>query len=101
MPSCPVCETDYPTGTAVCLKDGARLSAAPAASGGGAVAAGGAAAAVAREIASAPTLPELAASSAPASPAPASSPPESFDPLVGASLAGRYTIVRRIGEGGM
>ena len=26
---------------------------------------------------------------------------ETFDPLVGAALAGRYLIVRRIGEGGM
>jgi serine/threonine-protein kinase len=44
-----------------------------------------------------PTLPGGPLATAPA-PAPLS---ESFDSLVGATLAGRYQIVRRIGEGGM
>ncbi|HET6281804.1 MAG TPA: serine/threonine-protein kinase [Polyangia bacterium] len=35
------------------------------------------------------------------SPLGATPPPETFDPLIGATLAGRYLIVRRIGEGGM
>jgi tRNA A-37 threonylcarbamoyl transferase component Bud32 len=84
MVSCPVCATDYPAGTAACAKDGTSLG------GSGA----GARAEAAAEIARAPTLPDSAASAAPAA-------LESFDPLVGAALAGRYLIVRRIGEGGM
>jgi len=65
------------------------------------------------------TLPELPAAAAPSgasaasslslgatgasggSPAVAAAPSGSFDSLVGATLANRYTIVRRIGEGGM
>jgi tRNA A-37 threonylcarbamoyl transferase component Bud32 len=103
MPSCPRCEMEYPAGTAVCPRDGAPLlggagapvAAVPAAAApsAGVVAVGGASAAL--ELASAPTLPELPAVTA-AAPAMAS-----FDPLVGAALAGRYLIVRRIGEGGM
>ena len=53
----------------------------------------------------APTLPEMpAAPAAAAGGAPAAASalaPETFDSLVGATLAGRYLIVRRIGEGGM
>jgi len=59
------------------------------------------------ELVNAPTQPEmpaataaaLAAVAAPAGSAP--SPSEAFDSLVGATLAGRYLIIRRIGEGGM
>jgi serine/threonine-protein kinase len=36
-----------------------------------------------------------------AAPAPAPAPAAKFDPLVGATLAERYEIIRRIGEGGM
>src|SRR3954468_21198095 len=97
MPSCPICETDYPAGTVVCPKDGARLSAVVAGGAAGIGGGGGAArAALAADIASAPTLPEE-----PTAAAATSAAAESFDPLVGASLAGRYLVVRRIGEGGM
>jgi serine/threonine-protein kinase len=79
--ACPKCQTVYPVGVDVCPKDGARL--APSMS----------------EIVNAPTLNEPAATAALAT-APAASDP-TFDSLIGATLAGRYQIVRRIGEGGM
>jgi serine/threonine-protein kinase len=85
----------------VCPKDGASLAAA--------------------ELVTAPTMPELPAPAAPgsaaesaptvavaangasaaAAPAPRPAADPGFDPLIGATLAGRYEIVRRIGEGGM
>jgi serine/threonine-protein kinase len=82
VPACPVCHGEFPDGTSVCPDDGAALDASTAVA-----------------MADLPTLPgsPLAAAAAPA-PAPL---PESFDSLVGATLAGRYQIVRRIGEGGM
>jgi serine/threonine-protein kinase len=49
------------------------------------------------------TVPHAEAGSAPA-PTPASAPAQAgakFDPLVGTTLAERYEIIRRIGEGGM
>jgi len=78
MVSCPVCATEYADGTAECPKDGARLDepvAPVAATGAPAVA-----------VAVAPVVPAI---------------DEKFDSLVGSALAGRYLIVRRIGEGGM
>jgi serine/threonine-protein kinase len=97
VPSCPRCLTQYPVGVDVCPKDGASLATAGA------------------ELPTAPTMPELpAAPSAPivsavangasqavATPAPRPAADPGFDPLIGATLAGRYEIVRRIGEGGM
>jgi serine/threonine-protein kinase len=92
----------------VCAKDGATLT--PSVVG------------AASDIVTAPTIPEAAAlpelaaepSATPAAPAvaatmpavtaPAPAPPAAdpaFDSLIGATLAGRYEIVRRIGEGGM
>jgi eukaryotic-like serine/threonine-protein kinase len=61
------------------------------------------------ELVNAPTQPGMpaakgteAAAATAAAPAPAAAgPSEAFDSLVGATLAGRYLIVRRIGEGGM
>jgi len=80
MASCPICATEYPEGTATCPRDGAPLGSEPE---GDArvtrVAAEGAAAAAAVKVAESST----------------------FDPLIGSALAGRYLIVRRIGEGGM
>ena len=76
MPACSQCQTQYPVGVDVCPKDGEALT--PSAI----------------EIVNAPTVRELpAAASTAADPA--------FDSLIGATLAGRYQIVRRIGEGGM
>jgi eukaryotic-like serine/threonine-protein kinase len=55
---------------------------------------------------SAPTVPEGPAGAAPAARAqaqaqPQSPPEERFDSLLGVVLAGRYEVLRRIGEGGM
>ncbi len=83
MASCPVCATDYSEGTAVCPRDGARL--------------GEPVATVAVITPAAAAAPAVAVAVVPAAPA----IDEKFDPLVGAALAGRYLIVRRIGEGGM
>jgi eukaryotic-like serine/threonine-protein kinase len=97
VPACPRCLTQYPAGVEVCPKDGAALT--PSQTG------------TAAEMVTAPTMPELpappsapvvggtAAGLAAAVVAPASDP--AFDSLIGATLAGRYEIVRRIGEGGM
>jgi serine/threonine-protein kinase len=90
----------------VCAKDGAKLT--PSVVG------------AASDIVTAPTMPELAAepSTTPATPSTPSAPAvaatmpaaaapvtpaadPAFDSLIGATLAGRYEIVRRIGEGGM
>jgi eukaryotic-like serine/threonine-protein kinase len=79
MVSCPLCATEYTDGTAECPRDGARL-------GEPAAIAPAATAAPAAAIAVLPVAPAI---------------DETFDPLVGAALAGRYLIVRRIGEGGM
>jgi serine/threonine-protein kinase len=83
MASCPICANDYPEGTATCPRDGAQLGSVPVEDPGpsvlGAEGAAGAAAATAVKLAES----------------------EAFDPLIGSALAGRYLIVRRIGEGGM
>jgi serine/threonine-protein kinase len=52
------------------------------------------------ELVNAPTLPEMPAAP-PAAATAHALVAETFDSLVGATLAGRYLIVRRIGEGGM
>ena len=104
VPSCPTCHNTFPAGTGVCPRDGAALMT----TGAGTQA----------NLVTAPTVPGLpnpppssassSSASAPSSSAatvsaPASAPAEEsrFDPLVGAVLADRYQIVRRIGEGGM
>src|SRR4051794_6471495 len=101
VPSCPTCHNTFPAGTDVCPRDGATLMTTGAATEAGLVMA-----------ATVPGLPTPAPSPTPtpapsgaASPLTATAPqPEEeseFDSLVGATLAGRYAIVRRIGEGGM
>ena len=114
MSVCPRCLTQYPAGVEVCAKDGATLS--PSVVG------------AAADLVTAPTMPDLPAatpspaSATPSAPAPAAAPASqseaslsaalapapapsgadpNFDSLIGATLAGRYEIVRRIGEGGM
>ncbi|HEX4406352.1 MAG TPA: protein kinase [Polyangia bacterium] len=105
MSVCPQCRTQYPAGVEVCPKDGATLTPSGAATS---------------ELVTAPTLPELRAAPSAASSgitpvvvplgpiasgalatAAQPSPGADFDSLIGATLAGRYEIVRRIGEGGM
>jgi serine/threonine-protein kinase len=81
VPSCPTCQTEYPPGTEVCPRDGRVLGAAEAV------------------IGSAPTLPDR--TGAAAAPATKPQPEERFDSLLGVVLAGRYEVLRRIGEGGM
>jgi tRNA A-37 threonylcarbamoyl transferase component Bud32 len=83
----------------VCPKDGATLT--PSMAGAG------------TDIVTAPTMPELPAAPPTPATAPAATPAvavataaapagdAAFDSLIGATLAGRYEIVRRIGEGGM
>jgi len=78
VPVCPTCHDSFPDDTGSCPRDGTTLV-------------------VTQALADAATLPELAA----APPATAPAPSGSFDSLVGATLANRYTILRRIGEGGM
>jgi serine/threonine-protein kinase len=78
VPVCPTCHDSFPDDTVSCPRDGTTLV-------------------VTQTLAEATTLPEMAA----APPATAQAPSGSFDSLVGATLANRYTILRRIGEGGM
>jgi tRNA A-37 threonylcarbamoyl transferase component Bud32 len=110
MPTCALCQTIYAEGVAVCARDGALLArpaasegapamVAPGASaavgdGGGAVPGGGSGA----EAAAGAVVAALAAAP---EPAPEADAREVFDSMIGATLAGRYRIVRRIGEGGM
>ncbi|MFL5307825.1 MAG: serine/threonine-protein kinase [Polyangia bacterium] len=94
MPSCPICQTDYPPGAETCPRDGAALTGT-----------------VQGEVGSAPTLPgpatpagtntPIMTAGAAASPALAAAADPQFDSLIGVALAGRYEVVRRIGEGGM
>jgi tRNA A-37 threonylcarbamoyl transferase component Bud32 len=111
--SCPRCLTQYPAGVDVCPKDGSTLT--PSVAG-------------AADLVTAPTMPdlpasprvgtpagepasphagtpagELASALATAAPAVAVQPgaDPTFDSLIGATLAGRYQMIRRIGEGGM
>jgi tRNA A-37 threonylcarbamoyl transferase component Bud32 len=94
--ACPKCQTQVPDDAVVCPRDGTPLDEARRRSDA--------------ELVLAATMPELPAPSSSgatagadgASAAMATAPaPAVFDPLVGATLAARYQIVRRIGEGGM
>jgi serine/threonine protein kinase len=104
VPGCPQCLTQYPAGVLVCPKDGVTLT--PSVVG------------ATTDLVTAPTMPDLPAAPragtpaagagaapalATAAPAPALQPgaDPTFDSLIGATLAGRYQMVRRIGEGGM
>jgi serine/threonine-protein kinase len=80
--ACPTCSAELSDETDVCPNDGTTLAVGP--------------------VSTAPTVPAAEGPlAAAAAPAPAAAPSETFDSLVGATLAGRYQIVRRIGEGGM
>src|SRR4051812_46433018 len=98
VPSCPTCHNTFPAGTDVCPRDGATLMTTGAATEAGLV--------MAATVPGVPTpSPSPPSPSGAASPLAATAPqPEEeskFDSLVGAVLADRYQIVRRIGEGGM
>jgi len=85
VPSCPTCQTQYDPGTDVCPRDGAALV--PT---------------LTEAAASAPTLPGTAGSGPSPAPALAAAVADpQFDSLLGTVLAGRYEVLRRIGEGGM
>src|SRR5438105_13279212 len=86
MRTCPLCATLYTDGVEVCARDGQALTASPSAD---------------REGAEAVAIPAFPTGDAGAAVATAPAVSEGFDSLVGATLANRYLIVRRIGEGGM
>jgi eukaryotic-like serine/threonine-protein kinase len=98
MRVCPTCRTEYPDGETVCPRDGAAL-----------MPVGVDQARTVPDVAGALTgadtieSPAAALRAPAAAPAPLVSAPSSevFDSLVGATLANRYQIIRRIGEGGM
>ena len=107
MPNCPTCHLAYPPGTEVCPRDGATLT-------GGAVEETGpdearaaesrAAESIKVKLGSAPTIPERSPGLAGSTTLTAAQPQQSeqqFDSIIGTVLAGRYEVVRRIGEGGM
>ncbi len=104
MIACPKCQTQLPDDAVVCPRDGTPLDEARRRSDA--------------ELVLAATMPEIpgpssasgatSASASGATPAAAAAAalvdapaPTAFDPLVGATLAARYQIIRRIGEGGM
>src|ERR1022692_4467829 len=89
VPSCPTCQTEYPPGMEICPRDGGALSLSAAETLTEAV------------LGSAPTLPERPGAAAEAAPATKAQLEERFDSLLGVVLAGRYEVLRRIGEGGM
>jgi len=100
MRVCPQCQTSYADGVDVCALDGRRLGEGPAVTPNavriGAQTIVEPAPSVSGTAATAPDLEAgLASAVAPAAVS------EGFDSLVGATVAGRYQIIRRIGEGGM
>src|SRR5450432_2492226 len=113
VPSCPTCQTEYPPGTEVCPRDGAPLTLSsgtpegfphPPATGSGEQSSPAPTRSdPAVVIGSAPTLPEGPGSAVAAAAATATKaqPEERFDSLLGVVLAGRYEVLRRIGEGGV
>jgi serine/threonine-protein kinase len=86
----------YPEGVAVCATDGTALGGSPQPSGWAAVGDSGGLA-----VAVSPRAIPAAAAAEPTASEPTASESAVFDPMIGATLAGRYRIVRRIGEGGM
>jgi serine/threonine-protein kinase len=110
VPNCPTCHLAYPPGTEICPRDGAALS-----NGGAEESSAVTRSDEARgddasrlKLGSAPTIPErlperspgLAGSTTMAAAQPQQAE-QQFDSLIGTVLAGRYEVVRRIGEGGM
>ncbi len=111
MPNCPTCHLDYPPGTKVCPRDGTALPIGAAGEAGTreastdepATAEARAAEAINVKLGSAPTVPERAdaAVAVTAAQPQAQQQEQQFDSLIGTVLAGRYEVLRRIGEGGM
>jgi len=119
VPNCPTCHLDYPPGTKICPRDGGALPSDAAdvdeaRRAESRAAESRAAESVRVKLGSAPTIPErpperppgpaasTAATAAQPLPLPQPQPQEQqFDSLIGTVLAGRYEVVRRIGEGGM
>ena len=99
MPSCPTCHSDYPPWTKDSPRDGATHS--PSAAHEAAHEAADEATRV--KLGSAPTIPERlhTPTGGTTVPAVAATVEQQFDSLIGVVLAGRYEVLRRIGEGGM
>jgi tRNA A-37 threonylcarbamoyl transferase component Bud32 len=120
MLSCPNCQTVYPDGVEICARDGGKLVAVAAVAAGARTSQSvpdfkaiddSATLAARAPDAHSPSSP-VASRAVPdhvgsgsqhsaSSPDPPLGTDATFDSLVGATLAGRYLIVRRIGEGGM
>jgi len=95
---CPLCASSYGDEEGTCARDGQPLVEASALTSAGA---SSPTATTIRAAGSPPGATTAAAAALATAPAASAAPDEAFDSLVGATLAGRYLIVRRIGEGGM
>jgi len=102
MRVCPQCQTSYADGVDVCAQDGQGLIDAPGVTANETRRTGTQTVVEPRPSISgtAPTAPNVDLGGAATAIAPAAAS-EGFDSLVGATVAGRYQIIRRIGEGGM
>jgi len=94
VPTCPTCHLDSPPGTKLCPRDGAALPT-------GAADEARAAEVINVKLGSAPTVPDRAVGLGAVTAAQPQENAQQFDSLIGTVLAGRYEVVRRIGEGGM
>jgi eukaryotic-like serine/threonine-protein kinase len=112
VPNCPTCHLAYPPGTEICPRDGTAVPSGAADEAGadearhgeGRAAEARAAESLKVKLGSAPTVPERSLGLAGSTTATSAQPQQAeqqFDSLIGTVLAGRYEVVRRIGEGGM
>jgi len=102
MRTCPQCQTSYADDVDVCARDGQQMVSAPdKPRRTDAMTMVEPRSPVSATAATAPDVGAAAAAVAPAAVETVETVSEGFDSLIGATLAGRYQIIRRIGEGGM